>query len=105
MCRFEWLTFLLRIEISAKRFYIAYIINVGFYLFRQNTYLQNKKHTLTCQSGTGCYRFNYQPGSELEGVGDNPPNTTAQLSFFALWCSGSALASHARGPGFNSRAG
>ena len=23
----------------------------------------------------------------------------------ALWCSGSALASHARGPGFNSRAG
>ena len=22
-----------------------------------------------------------------------------------LWCSGSALASHARGPGFNSRAG
>ena len=33
------------------------------YLFRQNTYLQNKKHTLTCQGGTGCYRFNYQPGS------------------------------------------
>ena len=32
-------------------------------LFRQNTYLQNKKHTLTCQGGTGCYRFNYQPGS------------------------------------------
>ena len=30
-------------------------------LFRQNTYLQNKKHTLTCQGGTGCYRFNYQP--------------------------------------------
>ena len=34
-----------------------------FSLFRQNTYLQNKKHTLTCQGGTGCYRFNYQPGS------------------------------------------
>ena len=33
------------------------------HLFRQNTYLQNKKHTLTCQGGTGCYRFNYQPGS------------------------------------------
>ena len=32
-------------------------------LFRQFTYLQNKKHTLTCQGGTGCYRFNYQPGS------------------------------------------
>ena len=32
-------------------------------LFRQNTYLQNKKHTLTCQGGTGCYRFNFQPGS------------------------------------------
>ena len=39
---------------DAKRF---------IYLFRQNTYLQNKKHTLTCQGGTGCYRFNYQPGS------------------------------------------
>ena len=34
-----------------------------YHLFRQNTYLQNKKHTLTCQGGTGCYRFNYQPGS------------------------------------------
>ena len=34
-----------------------------YVLFRQNTYLQNKKHTLTCQGGTGCYRFNYQPGS------------------------------------------
>ena len=32
-------------------------------LFRQNTYLQNKKHTLTCQGGIGCYGFNYQPGS------------------------------------------
>ena len=26
-------------------------------LFRQNTYLQNKYHMLTCQGGTGCYRF------------------------------------------------
>ena len=51
-------------------------------LSRQNTYLQNKKHTLTCQGGTGCYRFKYQPGSKLEGVGD-PPSTAAQLSFFA----------------------
>ena len=33
------------------------------HLFRQNTYLQNKKHMLTCKGGTGCYRFNYQPGS------------------------------------------
>ena len=32
-------------------------------LFRQNTYLRNKNHTLTCQGGTGCYRYNYQPGS------------------------------------------
>ena len=38
--------------------------SLGSYcLFRQNTYLQNKKHMLTCQGGTGCYRFNYQPGS------------------------------------------
>ena len=36
----------------------------NFHLFRQNTYLRNKKHTLTCQGGTGCYRVvNYQPGS------------------------------------------
>ena len=33
-------------------------------LFRQDTYLRNKKHMLTCQGGTGCYRaVNYQPGS------------------------------------------
>ena len=32
----------------------------------------------------GCYRFKYQPGSTLEGVGDTPPpSTAAQLSFFA----------------------
>ena len=37
--------------------------DIDYRLFRQNTYLQNKKHTLTCQGGTGCYRFNYQPGS------------------------------------------
>ena len=55
-------------------------------LFQQNTYLQNKKHTLTCQGGTGCYRFKYQPSSKLEGGGSPPPpppNTAAQLSFFA----------------------
>ena len=39
------------------------LFQCSLYLFRQNTYLQNKKHTLTCQGGTGCYRFNYQPGS------------------------------------------
>ena len=34
------------------------------HLFRQNTYLRNKKHTLTCQVGTGYYKaVNYQPGS------------------------------------------
>ena len=36
----------------------------NYHLFRKNTYLRNKKHTLTCQGGTGCYRVvNYQPGS------------------------------------------
>ena len=35
-----------------------------FYLFRQNTYLRNKKHTLTYQGGIGYYKaVNYQPGS------------------------------------------
>ena len=38
--------------------------NAMWNLFRQNTCLRNKKHTLTCQGGTGCYRVvNYQPGS------------------------------------------
>ena len=33
-------------------------------LFRQDTYLRNKKHMLTCQGGTGCYRaVNHQDGS------------------------------------------
>ena len=33
-------------------------------LFQQDTYLRNKKHMLTYQGGTGCYRaVNYQPGS------------------------------------------
>ena len=33
-------------------------------LFLQNTYLRNKKHTLTCEGGFGCYKaVNYQPGS------------------------------------------
>ena len=36
----------------------------GSSLFRQDTYLRNKQHMLTCQGGTGCYRaVNYQPGS------------------------------------------
>ena len=29
---------------------------VTFQLFRQNTYLRNKKHTLTCQGGIGYYK-------------------------------------------------
>ena len=41
-----------------------YLIPVNSPLFRQKTYLRNKKHMLTCQGGTGCYRaVNYQPGS------------------------------------------
>ena len=37
---------------------------VQLHLFRQNTCFRNKKNTLTCQGGTGCYRaVNYQPGS------------------------------------------
>ena len=33
-------------------------------LFRQNTYLRNKKHTLTCQGGNWFYKaVNYRPGS------------------------------------------
>ena len=36
----------------------------NYSLFPQNTYLRNKKHTLTCQGGIGYYKaVNYQPGS------------------------------------------
>ena len=48
-----------------------------------NTYQRIKSIRSLAKVGTGCYRFKYQPGSTLEGVGDTPPNTAAQLSFFA----------------------
>ena len=49
------------LEASMLTSFLPTLLIIG--LFRQNTYLQNKKHMLTCQGGTGCYRFNYQPGS------------------------------------------
>ena len=58
--RYLTLTFRLR---TVNPFNAKPIFGVKKSLFRQNTYLQNKKHTLTCQGGTGCYRLNYQPGS------------------------------------------
>ena len=48
-----------------------------------NTYQRIKSIRSPAKGRTGCYRFNYQPGSWLEGVGDTPPSTVAQLSFFA----------------------
>ena len=38
-----------------------------------NTYQRIKSIRSPAKGGTGCYRFNYQPGSWLEGVGDTPP--------------------------------
>ena len=35
----------------------------------------------------------------------SPINSNGYIRIVALWCSGSMLASHARGPGFNPRAG
>ena len=36
---------------------------------------------------------------------DKTNNNVSLIDVVALWCSGSMLASHARGPGFNPRAG
>ena len=55
-------TVLLEIWIMAT----SKLLNMKF-CFSQNTFFlipRNKKHTLTCQGGTDCYRaVNYQPGS------------------------------------------
>ena len=53
-------------------------------LFRQNTYLQNKKHTLTCQVGLVVTDLITSPVVSWEGwETPPPPSTEAQLSFFA----------------------
>ena len=52
-------------------------------LFRQNTYLQNKKHTLTCQVGLVVTDLITSPVVSWEGWETPPPSTEAQLSFFA----------------------
>ena len=66
--------------LSARR--RAYIITT---LFRQNTYLQNKKHTLTCQVGLVVTDLITSPVVSWEGweTPPPPPSTEAQLSFFA----------------------
>ena len=51
-----------------------------------NTYQRIKSIRSPAKGGTGCYRFNYQPGSLAGGGGRHPPpppSTVAQLSFFA----------------------
>ena len=43
-------------------------------LFRQNTYLRNKKHTLTCQGGIGYYKaVTTSPVVSWRGWGTLPP--------------------------------
>ena len=37
--------------------YLPFVAPYTSHLFQQITYLRNKKHMLTCQGGTGCYRF------------------------------------------------
>ena len=58
---------------------------VSFSLFRQNTYLQNKKHTLTCQVGLVVTDLITSPVVSWEGweTTPPPPSTEALLSFFA----------------------
>ena len=60
-----------------------YIV-IYIYLFRQNTYLQNKKHTLTCQVGLVVTDLITSPVVSWEGwETPPPPSTEALLSFFA----------------------
>ena len=55
-----------------------------YFLFRQNTYLQNKKHTLTCQVGLVVTDLITSPVVSWEGwETPPPPSTEALLSFFA----------------------
>ena len=61
--------------------YLARYVNTD--LFRQNTYLQNKKHTLTCQVGLVVTDLITSPVVSWEGWETPPPSTEAQLSFFA----------------------
>ena len=56
-------------------------------LFRLDTYLRNKKHTLTCQGGTVITKLlTTSPVVSWRGwetTPPPPPRTTARLSFFA----------------------
>ena len=63
------------------------IINQNLHLFRQNTYLRNKKHTLTCQGGNWLFikLLTTDPVVSWRGWETPPlsPSIIAQLSFFA----------------------
>ena len=54
-------------------------------MFRQNTYLWNKKHTLTCQGGNWLLQSCWTTSLVVSwgGMGDTPSSIIAQLSFFA----------------------
>ena len=49
------------------------LLSVFLYLFRQNTYLQNKKHTLTCQVGLVVTDLITSPVVSWEGWETPPP--------------------------------
>ena len=54
-------------------------------LFRQNTYLRNKKHTLTCQGGTGYYKaVTTSPVVSWRGWGRETPPPTPRLNCHSL---------------------
>ena len=62
------------------------LINLKIPLFRQNTYLRNKKHTLTCQGGNWLFikLLTTRPVVSWRGWETPPPSSIiAQLSFFA----------------------
>ena len=60
-----------------------YAISKFLYLFRQNTYLQNKKHTLTCQVGLVVTDLITSPVVSWEGW-ETPPPTAPRLSCHSL---------------------
>ena len=62
----------------------SYDFDYNLCLFRQNTYLQNKKHTLTCQVGLVVTDLITSPVVSWEGWETPPPPPAPRLSCHSL---------------------
>ena len=69
--------------ISVTTIDIGRVVGAFTRLFRQNTYLQNKKHTLTCQVGLVVTDLITSPVVSWEGW-ETPPPPAPRLSCHSL---------------------